>query len=148
MNWNFAYTIGFHPWEDTDQAFSQSLASLIEREEQCREPPYGRALDIGTGSAIWGIELAKRGWEVTGVDYVRKAALRVYGDTWRETIPSARTWRRATLRWRYSPVRTPMYPRAGMQRPAYRPGNMQWSTSTATCVSPPIARHSAHGSRN
>ena len=36
-------------------------------------PPYGRALDVGTGSAIWGIELAKRGWEVTGVDIVGKA---------------------------------------------------------------------------
>lgn len=30
-------------------------------------------MDVGTGSAIWGIELAKRGWEVTGVDFVEKA---------------------------------------------------------------------------
>ena len=73
MNWKFSYAIGFHPWEDTDQEFFQSLASLLEREERGREPPYGRALDIGTGSAIWGIELAKRGWEVTGVDFVAKA---------------------------------------------------------------------------
>ena len=73
MNWKFAYAIGFHPWEDTDQVFFQSLVSLLKREEQGREPPYGRALDIGTGSAIWGIELAKRGWEVTGVDFVEKA---------------------------------------------------------------------------
>lgn len=73
MNWKFSYAIGFHPWEDTDQAFFQSLSSLLELEEQGREPPYGRALDIGTGSAIWGIELAKRGWEVTGVDVVEKA---------------------------------------------------------------------------
>lgn len=73
MNWKFAYAIGFHPWEDTDEAFFQSLASLLEREERGREPPYGRALDIGTGCAVWGIELAKRGWEVTGVDFVEKA---------------------------------------------------------------------------
>lgn len=73
MNWKLAYAIGFHPWEDTDKEFFESLASLLEREEQGREPPYGRALDIGTGSAIWGIELAKRGWEVTGVDLVGKA---------------------------------------------------------------------------
>jgi SAM-dependent methyltransferase len=73
MNWKFSYAIGFHPWEDTDQAFYRSLASLLEREEQGREPPYGRALDIGTGSGMWGIELAKRGWEVTGVDFVERA---------------------------------------------------------------------------
>jgi len=73
MNWKFAYAIGFHPWEDTDQEFFQSLASLLEREEQGRAPSFGRALDIGTGSAIWGIELAKRGWEVTGADLVEKA---------------------------------------------------------------------------
>ncbi|MEJ2765610.1 class I SAM-dependent methyltransferase [Photobacterium sp. MCCC 1A19761] len=73
MNWKLAYAIGFHPWEETDLDFFQSLASLLEREEQGREPPLGRALDIGTGSAIWGIELAKRGWEVSGVDFVAKA---------------------------------------------------------------------------
>jgi SAM-dependent methyltransferase len=73
MNWKFSYAIGFHPWEDTDQQFYQSLASLLEREEKGRELPYGRALDIGTGSAIWGIALAQRGWEVTGVDLVEKA---------------------------------------------------------------------------
>jgi hypothetical protein len=66
MNWKFAYAIGFHPWEDTDQEFFQSLASLLEREEQGREPPYGRALDVGTGSAIWGIELAKRAGRLPG----------------------------------------------------------------------------------
>jgi SAM-dependent methyltransferase len=76
MNWKFSYAIGFHPWEDTDQEFYQSLSSLLELEEQGRKPPYGRALDIGTGSAIWGIELAKRGWEMTGVDFVEKALRR------------------------------------------------------------------------
>ena len=73
MHWNLSYAIGFHPWEDTDQQFAQSLDSLLARDEQGREPPFGRALDVGTGSAIWGIELAKRGWEVTGVDLVQKA---------------------------------------------------------------------------
>ena len=87
MNWSLSYAIGFHPWEETDQAFAQSLASLLEREERGREPPYGRALDIGTGSAIWGIELAKRGWEVTGVDLVKKAL-----DRGRELVQSV-VWR-------------------------------------------------------
>lgn len=84
MNWKFAYAIGFHPWEETDQEFRGSLASLLEREERGRDHPYGRALDIGTGSAIWGIELARRGWEVTGVDFVGKAL-----DRARERIQAA-----------------------------------------------------------
>jgi cyclopropane fatty-acyl-phospholipid synthase-like methyltransferase len=49
---------------------------MFDREERGRQPPYGRALDLGTGSGIWGIELARRGWQVTGVDLVEKALRR------------------------------------------------------------------------
>ena len=73
MNWKVAYAIGFHPWEDTDPPFARKISELFDREEKGREPPYGLALDIGTGSGIWGIELAKRGWQVTGIDIVDKA---------------------------------------------------------------------------
>lgn len=75
MNYRLAYKIGFHPWEDAlDQpAFTTKITELFEREERGRSAPYGRALDIGTGSGIWGIELAKRGWQVTGVDIIDKA---------------------------------------------------------------------------
>lgn len=38
--------------------------------------PYGAALDLGTGSAVWGVQLAQRGWEVTGIDIVEKALRR------------------------------------------------------------------------
>ena len=78
MNYRFAYSIGFHPWEDaaSDPPFVEKASQLFDREEQGRETPFGRALDIGTGSGIWGIELAKRGWEVTGVDLVEKALVR------------------------------------------------------------------------
>ena len=78
MNYRFAYSIGFHPWEDavSDPPFVEKASQLFDREEQGRETPFGRALDIGTGSGIWGIELAKRGWEVTGVDLVEKALAR------------------------------------------------------------------------
>ena len=78
MNYRLAYWLGFHPWEDaaTDAPFAAKISEMFDREEGDREPPYGSALDIGTGSGIWGIELAKRGWQVTGVDIVDKALRR------------------------------------------------------------------------
>jgi len=54
-------------------AFAGKLLELVAREEDGREPPYGRALDLGTGSGVWGVQLAKRGWDVTGLDMVEKA---------------------------------------------------------------------------
>jgi SAM-dependent methyltransferase len=78
LNYALAYSIGFHPWEDAEDqsSFVEGIAALLEHEEAGREPPYGRALDVGTGSGIWGIELARRGWQVTGVDLVGKALRR------------------------------------------------------------------------
>lgn len=78
MNYRIAYSIGFHPWEDaaTDPPFVNKFSEMIDREENGRSPPFGAALDLGTGSGIWGIELAKRGWQVTGVDIVDKALQR------------------------------------------------------------------------
>jgi cyclopropane fatty-acyl-phospholipid synthase-like methyltransferase len=78
MNYEFAYRIGFHPWEDLAEhpPFAGKLLELLAREEDGREPPYGPALDLGCGSAVWGVQLAKRGWNVTGVDIVEKALRR------------------------------------------------------------------------
>ena len=75
MNYKLAYSIGFHPWEDaeTEPGFVEKITELFAREESGREPPYGRALDLGCGSGIWGLRLAKRGWQVTAVDMVDKA---------------------------------------------------------------------------
>jgi SAM-dependent methyltransferase len=88
MNYRLAYKIGFHPWEDAlDQpAFTAKITELFEREEGGRNAPYGRALDIGTGSGIWGIELAKRGWQVTGVDIIEKALERARERTTAEGV--------------------------------------------------------------
>jgi len=75
MNYRLAYSLGFHPWEDAanDPLFVRKATELFAREEQGREVPFGSALDIGTGSGIWGIELARRGWQLTGIDFVQKA---------------------------------------------------------------------------
>ena len=80
MNYKLAYAVGFHPWESGIETpeFVDAITRLFEAEERGREPPHGRALDLGTGSGIWGIELAKRGWTVTGVDYVEKALDRAH----------------------------------------------------------------------
>ena len=56
--------------------FGEKIAELFANEESGREAPFGKALDLGTGSGIWGLELARRGWQVTGVDLVEKALRR------------------------------------------------------------------------
>lgn len=73
-----AYRVAFHPWEDLADhpPFASGLSRLLDREESGREPPYGPALDLGCGSAIWGVHLAKRGWQVTSIDMVGKALRR------------------------------------------------------------------------
>ena len=78
MNYRLAYAISFHPWEQLAEhpPFAGKLLELVAREEDGHAPPYGRALDLGTGSAVWGVRLAQRGWEVTGVDIVEKALRR------------------------------------------------------------------------
>ena len=74
MNYEFAYRIGFHPWEDAEEqpSFLERFSALMDREEAGRTRPFGTALDLGTGRGIWGIKLAERGWQVTGVDIVER----------------------------------------------------------------------------
>lgn len=80
MSWFYriAYRLGVHPWEDagTHPPFVETITELFAHEEDGPEPPYGRALDVGTGSGIWAVRLAKRGWEVTGIDIVDVALRR------------------------------------------------------------------------
>ena len=69
------YRLGFTPWEQAAKhgPMREMTASLLDREQAGHEPPFGSALDLGCGGGLWSIELARRGWDVTGVDLVPKA---------------------------------------------------------------------------
>ena len=69
----FAYRLGLTPWERYGTAAAASIAALLDREEAERSRPLGRALDLGCGRGQYTPELARRGWEVVGVDNVPRA---------------------------------------------------------------------------
>jgi len=46
---------------------------VLDREETGRSRPLGRALDLGCGRGLYTPELARRGWEAVGIDYVPAA---------------------------------------------------------------------------
>jgi SAM-dependent methyltransferase len=67
------YGVGFTPWEADAPMVGAELDGLLAREQAPRQRPYGSALDLGCGTGRWSIELARRGWQVVGVDVVAKA---------------------------------------------------------------------------
>jgi SAM-dependent methyltransferase len=72
--YKITYWLGFTPWERMPNLpVAEQVSAMLDREENGRQPPYGSALDLGCGSGIWSVDLAARGWEVTGIDIVPKA---------------------------------------------------------------------------
>ncbi|WP_018653938.1 class I SAM-dependent methyltransferase [Actinomadura flavalba] len=67
------YRFGVTPWERYGEAAAASVAAVLDREEDGRSRPLGRALDLGCGRGQFTPELARRGWEAVGVDCVPAA---------------------------------------------------------------------------
>ena len=72
-NYARLYRFGFTPWERYATAASASIAARLDREEAERSRPLGRALDLGCGRGLYTPELALRGWQAVGIDYVPAA---------------------------------------------------------------------------
>lgn len=68
-----AYRVGLAPWERYATAAQASIGALLDREEAERSRPLGRALDLGCGRGQYTAELARRGWEVVGIDNIPRA---------------------------------------------------------------------------
>jgi SAM-dependent methyltransferase len=69
----FAYRVGFTPWERHATATRMSTGTLLDREEAERSRPLGRAIDLGCGRGLYTCELASRGWQAVGIDFVPRA---------------------------------------------------------------------------
>jgi SAM-dependent methyltransferase len=67
------YRFGFTPWERYATAAAASIAARLDSEQAERSRPLGRALDLGCGRGLYTPELARRGWEAVGIDYVPAA---------------------------------------------------------------------------
>jgi SAM-dependent methyltransferase len=72
-NYARLYRFGITPWERYATAAASSIAVVLDREETGRSRPLGRALDLGCGRGLYTPELARRGWEAVGIDYVPAA---------------------------------------------------------------------------
>jgi SAM-dependent methyltransferase len=72
-NYARMYRFGITPWERYGTAAAARIGALLDREESERSRPLGRALDLGCGRGQYTPELARRGWEAVGIDYVPAA---------------------------------------------------------------------------
>ncbi|MFT4127080.1 MAG: class I SAM-dependent methyltransferase [Gordonia sp. (in: high G+C Gram-positive bacteria)] len=78
-----AYRTGFVPWEVAAAAGAADENAMLDREDATHPAGRRRALDIGCGRGRHCALLARRGWQVVGVDFVPEAiaAARARSDT-------------------------------------------------------------------
>ena len=72
-NYALMYRLGMTPWEKYGSAAAASISAVLDREENDRYRPLGRALDLGCGRGQFTPDLARRGWQAVGIDYVPAA---------------------------------------------------------------------------
>lgn len=70
LGWKLAYRLGLTPWERAAEQGQDQLDALLDKVGADRSQPLGRALDIGCGTGKQTDNLAARGWDATGVDFV------------------------------------------------------------------------------
>jgi 2-polyprenyl-3-methyl-5-hydroxy-6-metoxy-1,4-benzoquinol methylase len=82
------YGLGFTPRERYVKAAATSIGMLLDREQAERSSPLGRALDLYCGRGVYAHALAKRGWQVVGIDNVPRA-LRTHSQdgSWSQSSP-------------------------------------------------------------
>jgi SAM-dependent methyltransferase len=73
--YRLAYRLGLTPWEWAGQSIGAQLTAFLDGQDASAGPP-GNALDAGCGTGAHAIELARRGWRVTGIDAVPLAVAR------------------------------------------------------------------------
>ncbi len=73
QNYSLMYRLGMRPWERYALTAAASVAAMLDEEEVERSRPLGRALDLGCGRGRYTPELARRGWQAVGVDFVASA---------------------------------------------------------------------------
>jgi SAM-dependent methyltransferase len=72
-NYARLYRVRITPWERYRTVAAASIAARLDREGTERSGSLGRALDLGCGRGQYTLELARRGWEAVGIDYVPAA---------------------------------------------------------------------------
>ncbi|MFZ2174560.1 MAG: class I SAM-dependent methyltransferase [Rhodococcus sp. (in: high G+C Gram-positive bacteria)] len=69
LGYELLYRLRITPWVRSGPTFAHQIDTLLDP----FDAPPGKILDIGCGTGEYSIELAKRGWQVTGVDTVQLA---------------------------------------------------------------------------
>ncbi|MFC7449148.1 class I SAM-dependent methyltransferase [Rhodococcus daqingensis] len=75
VGYRLAYRLGVTPWEWAGRSLGAQLTTFLDDQDASAGPP-GKALDAGCGTGGHSLELARRGWQVTGIDAVPLAVRR------------------------------------------------------------------------